>query len=634
MFWLVLVGCVSEDWCARLNLDCDVALAVPEVLDTDNDGWRDVDEQVRCTLSASPDNNALIYPNAPELCDRLDNDCDGQIDEPGTPGRIDGFVDDDGDRFGAELGYACETDTTLDIAFNGDDCDDNNDEVYPGAPEQCDELDNDCDLLIDEGQIQGYEDGDGDGFGDPATARAVAACSPPPELVLNGDDCDDADVGISPDAEEVCYDLLDNNCDAQVDEFSAGCDFGAVAVGKGTLSQSFGEGFIGDYSGDGENDLLFVAPYTGEDFSYRGELHLFPGPIDDDVTVGEASLVASGGTWFYAGLATAPLGDIDGDGFADLALTADNTRRGVFLLYGPLTGEAVLSDRVPQWSSTAAYISSMRAGKIGPEGEIRLLAGLQSRADDVIGLALPLDGSTSGGTLDGATAELRPEADWFNGYRINVIADLTGDGIDEAVFIQEFGQRLAVIEGPMDGVVFVEDASRFAGVGNSSPGSGRTTAGDGDGDGALELYIGDPNATIGGNSQVGQVYRLPADTLQAGTLQSLDEVASARLLGDDSFGQLGTTVAFADGILVIGAPNNQPQPDFFSGEVVLAPADFEGVTDSGGFIDFSGDTRFTQEMGRAVAIGELRDGSRAEIVGFDNNPGRDVALIWSLDVLE
>jgi hypothetical protein len=103
-----------------------------------------------------------------EECDFLDNDCDGLTDED---------FDSDGDGWTTCAG----------------DCDDEDDTVYPGAPELCDGKDNDCDGDIDEGFDQ-----DGDGF-----------------RTCDGD-CDDDDDTVYPGAPELC-DGKDNDCDGEID---------------------------------------------------------------------------------------------------------------------------------------------------------------------------------------------------------------------------------------------------------------------------------------------------------------------------------------------------------------------------------------------------------------------------------
>jgi V8-like Glu-specific endopeptidase len=90
----------------------------------------------------------------------------------------------------------------------GDDCDDSNALVYPGAEEACNnDVDDNCNGLVDEGCL--VCDVDGDGFD---------------SFDCGGADCDDLDPNSYPGASEICGDGVDNNCDGQADENCTECD--------------------------------------------------------------------------------------------------------------------------------------------------------------------------------------------------------------------------------------------------------------------------------------------------------------------------------------------------------------------------------------------------------------------------
>src|SRR5262249_52872729 len=94
--------------------------------------------------------------------------------------------------------------------------DDSDPAVNPDAQEVFDGIDNNCNGEVDEGVgFFFYRDADGDGFGNPDDM--VLAGQEPEGFVSDSSDCDDADPGVNPLAQEVC-DGVDNNCDGNIDE--------------------------------------------------------------------------------------------------------------------------------------------------------------------------------------------------------------------------------------------------------------------------------------------------------------------------------------------------------------------------------------------------------------------------------
>jgi hypothetical protein len=342
--------------------------------DNDEDGFKSDED--------CDDDNQSVSPVGYEICDGLDNDCDGDIDEglssywypdadddgygDGAAELIDscsqpgGYVDnqldcDDGNnlRFpgapekdcGDLTDYNCDglapfEDGDGDTVLGCDDCDDGDASRAPGLSEVCDGIDNDCDLSVDEEPDPAdaatqtyYIDYDRDSFG--SDDYVVVACeSPDVELFVdNADDCNDLSDQSRPDGTEIC-DGLDNDCDGAFDAD----DDSVIDAGLYYLD--------GDSDGYGDPDSLDVACVFLEGFVEIGDdcddtsgdvnpdvLEICNDGVDNDCdSASTCELTAGSSDGVILGAATTDnlgrnitnVGDINGDGQGDIVVSADN----------------------------------------------------------------------------------------------------------------------------------------------------------------------------------------------------------------------------------------------------------------------------------------------------------------------
>ena len=282
VLWWAMAGCV------------DLA---DDLLDRDGDGQ----QTVGVGGEDCDDTDAFVNSLAEELCgDGVDNDCDGAVDDRGV-GEREWYVDGDRDGFGdaAASAIACDP-PELHVADNTD-CDDARGDVHPEAEEVCDGIDNDCNGQIDDQgeEVASYPDLDGDGWGDPTAV--VVTCTPPPQHITEGGDCDDTEPNVHPEPiqPEVWYDGVDSDCDGRDDfdqdqdgarsaaEHPTGedCDDRDAAIGP-TMPEQHYDGVDQDCDPTNEWDAdhdgfdVVNAPAGGDDCDdTRNDVH--PGAMED-----------------------------------------------------------------------------------------------------------------------------------------------------------------------------------------------------------------------------------------------------------------------------------------------------------------------------------------------------------------
>jgi hypothetical protein len=335
--------------------------AVARLTDADGDGW---------TLAEGDcnDNEPDQSPGRADPCNGLDDDCDGGVDEDSTG--IIHCLDLDDDGYG-DPSTASET-----CKLGGNwiqdcsDCDDTQSEVRPGATEWCNEVDDDCNDLVDDEPINDqvwFPDADGDGYASMEVSLAQTFCEAPGEGWLRDhvEDCDDDNAAVHPGAEEVCGDGVDNDCEEE-NPCAMPAELSAEEA-DAQLSQEYRDSRFGGYlvflpdftGGAGIPDIAIFTTTDGDSATEEGRGFIFwHNEPDSDRSMAGAALTVYGSEDQNLGnLGSVLAMDVDEDGSAELIMGAP--------LSDPIFGEA----------GTVIAVDSRESGVLHTSTEMVLITG-------------------------------------------------------------------------------------------------------------------------------------------------------------------------------------------------------------------------------------------------------------------
>lgn len=332
----------------------------------------------------------------------------------------------------------------------------------------------------------------------------------------------------------------------------------------------------GDVNGDGFSDVIIGSSkyiYTvglndqGSAFVYYGSalglgVGLNPAP--------GLQLYGTGNSTAYFGWWVSSAGDLNGDGYSDVAVTAYNDNIGgqtqeglVFVYHGSAAGLNATAAIVLQSNQVNAWMGRCvsTAGDVNGDGYADLFVGSPryTNGESLEGVGQIFLGSASGVSATASFLFELNNAGSNLGESVGPAGDVNGDGYSDMIIgarIYGSGGATAVYLGGPYSVNATPSLTRAGGAAGNLLGSAVANAGDINGDGYADAVVGAPGAS-NGQAGEGLVY------VHYGSASGLNSVPSLTLEANVAGAQFGASVASAGDVngdgyadVVVGAPLN------------------------------------------------------------------------------